>query len=568
MLSFGSTWFYEPSPYHRYQADALLHGHLCLSNSVNAMHPGLAWHDGHVQQVWGLGVGLWLLPFQAVWHLVGGRILPDRVVLGLAFALLAFFSGSTGLKLINQGNRSYGLGVMWMVTLCPALWTLTRSSEFVFEETVLYSVILSLGILVSLIRVASFGLRMDYAISCALSAFAVWVRPTHAIYGLGGVLAASWSMWIYRRSWKEAIFGFGFWCASFSLLAWTNNVRFGSPAEFGHHLTVSSANMIYLTRFGNPFRQASLLQAAKELLGLLFFVPPHGKYAFGENLFPGQAPFPRWRMLDLTTFDPVWMFICIAAFVSAIAWLILKRKKNRYPLLSQPQSVLVFSLLLWVAVSIIVLSCFYLYYPAIASRYLLDFAPALTGSILLGCALMPPRVLKIMLPVAVIWLVYEAASAKVPAESQFVRNLALQQPLPMTQGMSLKNFNGKYTPDHHPSATRIKGNGDGWEPETGFASDIVSLVVDDPEFVDLRVSGRRKINSEPAPKDIYRAQIDGVSLPIRSVLKDGDEFDVTFELPRAIRSPHQNQILFLCFSDGYDMEDRESERFLYSVRWR
>jgi len=89
---------YSTSPYHRYQALALLHGHFYLSDSIYAIQPGLAWHNGQVHQVWGLGVGIWLLPFQAAWSLFGGGVFPDRIALAAAFALLGYYSIITGIS--------------------------------------------------------------------------------------------------------------------------------------------------------------------------------------------------------------------------------------------------------------------------------------------------------------------------------------------------------------------------------------------------------------------------------------------------------------------------------------
>lgn len=567
MLSFGGTWLYEPSSYHRYQAEALFHGHLYLSDSVDAMQPGLAWHDGHVQHVWGLGIGLWLLPFQAVWHLFGGQAFPDRIALGIAFALLAFFSGCTGLKFVKQGQWSIGLGIIWLVALCPALWTLTRASQLVFEETVLYSVLLSLGILVSLVRVVSFNSQTDYVLCCILSAFAVWVRPTHAVYGFGAVLIASLVVWRRRRCFKEIVLGVAGWGASVALLAWTNYARFGSPTEFGHHLTVSSGSMMYLTRFGNPFHEAPLFQALKELFGLLFLSDPRGANTFADNLFPGQAPFTRWRRLDLTAFDPSYALLCLVAIAGAVLWMVWRRK-NITPVWRQPQSALKLSLLLWAGFSTAALGWFYLYYPAIASRYLFDFAPAFTGFVVLAWVLAPTRWRKFAWPLLAIWLVYEIASAKVPVQLQLAKNSPILLALPHTPGTQLKDFIGIYTPDHHPAESKIAGNGYGWEPETGFADDVVSLAVDGPKFVALHVSERRAFNGETPKKDLYQAQIDGVALPLRGVVRESDGLIVTFEIPQRIQNRHENELLFLCFSEGYDSESRNSERFLYSIRWR
>lgn len=565
MLSLDGIRLYESSPYHRYQAEALLQGHLYLADSIDALQPGLAWHDGRVQHVWGLGIGLWLLPFEAVWRVFSAQPCPDRIILGFAFALLAFFSGSTGLKLVRQDQRATGLGVMWLPVLCPALWTLARASQLVFEETVLYSVILSLGILVSLVRVASFSSRADYFLCCILGSYAVWVRPTHAVYGLGAVLLASVIVWLRGRNIKEAVLGLAIWPASLALLAWTNYARFGSPSEFGHHLTVSSGCMMYLTRFGNPCHEASVFQAAKELFGLLFLVDPHGANTFAENLFPGQSPFTRWRRLDLTSFDLSYAVLALLTVLAAVLWLVWQRKKGLS--WQQPRRVLILSLLLWSAFSAAILCWFYLYYPAIASRYLLDFAPAFMGFALLGWTILPGRWAKFAFPVLAGWLVYEIASAKVPVEEQHPQP-AIRLALPHTQGTPLKDLNGVYTPDHHPDKTVIAGNGYGWEPESGFASDVVSLVVDQPEFVELRVIERRAVDGETARKDTYQAQMDGMPLRLRAVTKEGDELKMTFVVPEKIRTRQQTETLFLCFSDGYDVDDRNSERFLFSIRWR
>lgn len=568
MLSLDGIRLYEQSPYHRYQAEALLHGHFYLADSIEAIQPGLAWHDGHVQHVWGLGVGLWLLPFDALWHLFSGQPLPDRIVLGITFALLAFYSGITGLKLIRQGQRTVGLGVMWFVALCPALWTLSRASQLVFEETVLYSTLFSLGVLVSIVRVASFGSRSDYFLCCILSAFEVWVRPTHAVYGLSAVLIGSFIVWTRRQNVKDIAFGCAGWLVSLALLAWTNYARFGSPTEFGHHLTISSGNMMYLTRFGNPFREASTIEAAKELFSLLFLANPRGGGTFADDLIPGQSPFTRWRRLDLTAFDFSYAVICLAAIIGSVIWLIRQRKQGA-SLWKQPQDALVFVLLVWSGISAGGLSWFYLYYPAIASRYLFDFAPALTGFVMLAWVFVSVvRWKKFFWPLLAAWLVFEVISAKVPVENPYIPNSRMLFALPHTREVPLENFNGIYAPTRHPVETKIAGNGYGWEPETGFAADVLSLAIDNPEFVELRVSQRRASNGEPAKTDVYRAQIDGISLPLTEVIPEEQNLKITFKVPSNVQAKHQIEMLFLCFSDGYDAKDRNSERFLYSVRWR
>ena len=92
--------------------------------------------------------------------------------------------------------------------------------------------------------------------------------------------------------------------------------------------------------------------------------------------------------------------------------------------------------------------------------------------------------------------------------------------------------------------------------------------MDSPQFVELHVSKRRALYGETGGDDTYQAQIDGVSLPLRDIARNGDGLKVTFDVPEAIRLHKRNEMLFLCFSEKYGVEDRDSERFLFSVRWR
>src|SRR6266700_3547721 len=79
--------WYSSSSYHREQSRALLHGRFALSNNPKDLSTDLCWSGGGVQQVWGLGISLWLLPFDAVAEQVGESAFPYRLALGLFIAL-------------------------------------------------------------------------------------------------------------------------------------------------------------------------------------------------------------------------------------------------------------------------------------------------------------------------------------------------------------------------------------------------------------------------------------------------------------------------------------------------
>src|SRR5207237_332062 len=131
------------------------------------------------------------------------------------------------------------------------------------------------------------------------------------------------------------------------LLGLTNYWRFGSPFEFGHRLTISSSSMMYLTRFGNPYRKTPFLQAIKELFGILFITDPRGRNAFSDHLFAGQAPFTRWRKLELTTFDLGYLAVLLIGIVGTTISL-LRRRKHAF---QKYEHFISFSLLSWTSLS-------------------------------------------------------------------------------------------------------------------------------------------------------------------------------------------------------------------------
>src|SRR5689334_2830624 len=88
--------YYFPSPYHRLQVDALLRGHFQLSNSIEQLELGLAWHNGAIQQVWGLGVPIWHLPFELAFRSLSRVTCPDIIPLGIALFLFGWYCSSTG----------------------------------------------------------------------------------------------------------------------------------------------------------------------------------------------------------------------------------------------------------------------------------------------------------------------------------------------------------------------------------------------------------------------------------------------------------------------------------------
>lgn len=578
MLALGGTTLtklYAPSPYHRLQADALLNGRLNLADSIYQIDHDLAWHDGQVNHVWGLGVGLWLLPFEFVWRLFGQTWFPDRVALGVAFALLAWYSGITALKLLeNRGSPTLGIGCACLVMLSPALWTLAQGPQLIYEETSMYACLVSLGILITVVRVACFGRRTDYLICVGLAALSALVRPTHGIYGLVGLLVCS-AVLIARQRWfKTVILGNMTYLLGLVLLAGTNWVRFGSPTEFGHRLTATPDMIVFMTRIDNPMREASLTEAGRELFGALFFMGDISKErVLGERLIPGQSPHARWRDPYLTTYDLSWLFICMAAVVGTGVWIWWKTRHGWtiFRLWQRADGPLLAGTVVWAGLSAVALVWFYVRFPNFSARYLLDFAPAFTGFGFLCWFGLSRRWSWFGLAALAGWLGYELLTIQIrqPPHSLLTRAQISTQ-LPRADGRKIEEFAGKYTHTitNHPAATMIPYNGSGWNQDNGQAGAIVILALDRPNYIEMVVDPCQDRSKDSARPDLYRAKIDNQFLAVREVRKDGDQLRIRFDLPEAIRRRAGHEMLFLCFTRGFDQEDRQSKRLLHSVRWR
>ena len=557
--------------YHSLQAQALLQGHFYLSDSITQIQPGLAWYHGRVQQVWGLGIGLVLVPFVMAKNIFSTLISPERFALGCAFTLLAFYCFSTGAKKVRNSDKIIpSLGFIWLILLCPALWCLARGPQLIFEETVIYAILLSFGILVAVIRVVLFNSLSDFYICCALGAFSGFIRPTHIAYSLAGFLACWAAIFLRTRSNKHVITGAYILLIGFFLLGLTNWLRFGSPLEFGHNLTITNPGLVYLTRFGNPFDQASISEAFKEQFGLLFLTSNiQGQNVFTENLFPGQSSQVRWRSLYLSTFDL--SYFCIFTLVTiGVTVLLLQTcwRKEISKIKDRQSHLMATGLLIWACSSIFLLSSFYLYFPTITSRYLLDFAPAFAGCFLVFWYFISKLCPKSSIIIIGVWTLIELTSTKVPSvlKSSVSKSNLVNWGMPNNN--PLHRFSGNYTLAQHPAQSGINSNGDGWDNLSGIAQDIVMVAVDRPEFVELVVSDRLSEGVEQVRKDVYQAKIGNQSLSIKSIEREEQKLRIWFDLPNEIKAQSGDEFLFVCFSTNYDLQDRESSRLLYSIRWR
>jgi hypothetical protein len=590
-LGYEYHWkhLYAQFPYYRLQVEALLQGRLSLGSSIEQIDHGLAWYNGQLNQVWGLGIALWTVPFELIGRSFGSSPCPERIPLLVAVALVAWYVTRGGVAIARAfRSRTMGLSFVYIILLYPPLWTLIMGPRVIFEQTIFYACLVSTALFVATVRFLLLGRRTDFFIVCLLAGLSGLVRVTHGVYGVsaavicGGAMigsalsfqkngkrACDWArIWELLSGWCIVLGGLLF-------LAYSNDVRYGSITECGHRMTNHLADTVYLTRFGNPFAKSGFFDASKELFSWLFLSPFHRSGWDVPQVVPWQAMAYRWRGASQLTFDPSFLAVIV---LSCLAWAVFFRRKLRggsgsFRQLFNPkkpvQRVLL-GMMIWLFLNTFALAAFYLYSPILATRYILDFAPAFLASFVLALIL-AHRYKRIFFAALLIWICSESI-ARLAAHGSAIAQLELSAteliPLPRADGRKLASFNGRYAMENHPEDTHIKYNGQGWGLD-GAAAPIVTLMLDRPQFLELVVGPRPP---ESGLKDRYRAKIGTIELPLESLTRDAAEnpsaIKVRFGIPKKIREQDKDQVAFLCFTEKWEPADRQSQRQLFAVRWK
>lgn len=554
---------------HLAQARSIMDGRLALGDAVEDLDYGLAWYQGHVQQVWGLGIGLWLIPFEAVHQLLGERVRVEPAGLGAAFSLLALYSIRTGRKLAICGQIGAGIVLVWATLASPPMWTLCRATHSVFEETALYALLGSLFLLTATIRVLTTGSLWDYTLACGLAAFVPFLRPTHALYGAVTVALCAFHLRREGHSLIRLVAGLILVAVAWVALGISNEVRFGKPLEFGHRLTITSPEMTFLTRFGNPYSEANPIAATRELAGLLFRATDvvDGD-VFSDRLVPWQVPLPRWRRLDFSGFSLAWPLICLGGIgVLLSRWGSAVERSLCIGCRGSDDGTFLAMLAFWGWAVVIGLGWFYLKFPVISSRYLVDFAPGFLALVLVVAIPLSrnsPRLAGVLLAG---WWMLEISSAKVvpylpkslvPTDSM----------LPSVSTRAVGWEVGRYSHPQAAKETGIVGNGYGWGLESRLAQRVVIFMVDSPELVLLKLERVAGQPSDSAMATTCRAMIDGDYLAPPVTTVENDQMTVAFAVPERFRVNVKPVVLILCFGDQFNPGRDLPTYRLIDVRWR
>lgn len=531
-----SRWYSPFRPY-RLQTNALLEGRFAFSDSPAAMEHDLAWGRTGVQQVWGLGVPFIRLPFEAAAQAAGFPAFPDRIVLGLsvatvAFLLLVAFTLKDNSNTINTWfsgviNNPLRIFSVALLLAFPPVVVLGAGPFNVYEEAVFYGYYYAIGLLAGLLLFMRSKTLWGYASLCFLAGIAGFFRPTILAYGVATTAVAFVTMW-RTPSRAKTLVGPALFTSAIGLLLWSNAVRFGSPLEFGHRLNVSATDIMYYSRFGAPFDKTPLLPATAELFGSIFLVENlNGFRVYDQGIVAFQSPTPRWRHFYHSTYDLTYL----AGFVGGVGALLYLR----LPRWRQGPASAATVLLLWSAVGFTLTAMFYLRFAFMSSRYMIDFAPALAvsfASLFLYVESALPRFSRFGVAVAcvgVMWWGWQMNSGR--NAFGVTPPVSCERMLEATRPRSVVNVElpSQYDAETIDEFSWLQANGFGWRKNGEPTEGLVPLYFSAVERVEVAVATLDGSPLERESCECVRVQADGENLIRVSTEMDDNTATIVFK---------------------------------------
>lgn len=376
-------WFsYDQSL--RLQTQAFMRGELALQPLPYGHRYDWAWGNG-VQQLWGLGVPLIQLPFELIARLFGFFGFPERITFLLFYVLVAIIFWKSLDSTINPNvnniermrERIKLIPLLLLAFLNPAFITMMRARFQPYEEVTAYGYLWALMLFALTHRFINNRRSYLYLLICLLAGFSPNIRPTIGAYG-----AVSFLIVFYLAGQSRIRFrwvGLPVFMAGIIFLLATNYLRFGSPLEFGHRLILDGDPPVdYLLKFDNPLNWLPFSSAALELLSALFFIDLYKLNVLKEGLL-WQTDALRLREFNFKPFDSLTLVLLLLAWVIvAVAWL--QNRKSSFSSDVERKGIIKWGGL-WSICSFTMLFYFYSRTPALASRYLVDFGPAVVVAI-------------------------------------------------------------------------------------------------------------------------------------------------------------------------------------------
>ena len=588
----GWGQWYSPSSHYRRQTESLLRSTLALSRSPTDTTHDLTWSEGGVHQVWGLGVPLWRLPFEAVARVFGFQAFPDRLAFAAALALwavivLSLLTPAKHPSETSEASHGRNSLIVGLILLCPVFLELCNSRFDIYEEAVAYEYLFGTGILAGLLTHLRSSTYRGALLLALFAGLGPLIRPTLFFYGVGTVAALILVQPKARTLRGIIAIGSAFAMGPLLVLA-TNHLRFGHPMEFGHQLNLQHLfGSMYATRFDHPFQKEPLMSSARELIGLLFGTPDLNDFdLYRKGFFPAQSPTVRWRNLYLRTYDVSWLVGMVAG--AGFAARSIRFLRSSAPSGDRTRHQGAVTAAIWSLCATIPLCGFYLRNEVISSRYLIDFAPAFVAALsalILGFDLpfrsvyARTKAMRVAAYGFIVWIAVEGLLTQpLPPRPQaltYPEWLSIhnrQDHAPRLRVGSLSTGSmpiGSVSPDgvppFHVPWDGIPHNGAGWNKVTGDTASVVILFVDEPQFIRVDVHPPKN-TSQAAPW--VRAKLDREHLPLTSITKllEG-HIRLLFEVRNAEKKA-QPQVLFLAFGPPEALDASLSGYQLQSVNWR
>lgn len=572
-------WYSDHLSY-RWQVERLLHGHLGMASDPSGMAWDLAWGDGAVQQVWGMAVPFWRLPFEALAGAIGQPAFPDRLEFFIALAGVAYVMSRFHICFSSDISRGPHPFYIWL-GLCPTILfppfiALCSSRFLVYEEVEAYGFLMGLLLMTwtawlwlrpTLVRF--YGLAL-------VSGLTMLIRPTLGAYAVASLVLGCFAVWKNSRRVKPLILGAILFSFGIGLLLSFNRLRFGSFLEFGYSLNVNGLSpMVYAQRFGNPYHSVKIGTAAKELFGILFLTsrfsePPD--YDF--DVFPMQSHTFRWREIYFSTYD-VAIFSMLIIVFGWLTWRLAHRCKQRrfFDDLNCLEVVA-----MWSAIATVPLAAFYLRFPFTSSRYLLDFGPAFSAALWVFFGLMLRLAelnkgsgagLKILVCSMFLgWTGFAIASNQVRAkghpinQKQVIAQMQFDESHPMLKPIPLSYTNG-----FDFAKLGIPFNGAGWDADTANTRACVVVYVQNPDCLVLDVTSTNAASVSTGEFNCIQAKIGTELLQRKSIEPLLCGVRVTFSGPKTKRYQTGIQQAAIAMVAPDELTDNESEFRLLRVAW-
>jgi hypothetical protein len=585
LISHWGYWYSDDVVY-RFQTTALLKGSLSLGADPTFLDGDMAWAQGGVQQVWGLGVPAWRLPFEVLARLFGQNMFPDRLCFAFALFLIiyavmclfVFPSKSQTLRLqIKKLNESPDILIpVFLLILLPPFLNLCQARMSRYEEAAAYGYLIGVAICCGMVAFIRNPRLSSYLLLMFFAGLGPFFRPILMFYGGATVLISL--VYIWRLKWKiwKSLLGLSLFSVGIVLLLITNDQRFGSPLEFGHKLNINGIYLnLFASRFQAPFTFAPFTEVFKELFSALFLATDkfNGYFYDMPNFFPWQSKIWHWREFYFKVYDLSFLLMIIGGWSWGIRSFYLGIKKRFTATTFEEMA-----LLIWSLIASLMLFVFYLRCPFLSSRYMVDFAAAFGVALFIFfirfrdfiSKKFPQKFIRhLVFLMFAGWWIFQVYPVKIDegfkySSDQTHAAIMLQvSPLrfgfaPLPRLYDQKTNFGKFG---------IVLNGLGWDPSTATTEAALALFITNPKKLELFLGPAKGTTLTLQDYNRIQAKIGLEYLKLEGLEKTKKGIMMRFKGPQNKIYQRGIQVAFIGFATVENLSPGLSKFRLYKVLW-